>query len=198
MSGIDLLIAIVLGLLGLVLIVTMARIYLRAIFGDTRGWAENYRFRQRERNLKSADQALQSIVTAAGLRLLRESFFLDQVRGDIGLVEKVNAHHMALLERLLRIADEQSKHLPNLAIVEDLIQTRCELMRGYQEAVTGRESMLKNRKRAVPAWALEEYRKKLDQIADQLRTNRKTLEGQLNELFVVLQREKATLQITYH
>ena len=59
---------------------------------------------------------------------------------------------------------------------------------------------MKKRNNKMPEWAFEEYQKKLAVFVDQLDTNRKSIENQLDKVFLSLSAApiKAEEEIIYH
>jgi len=173
-----------------------------ALAGNTRGWGEMSRFKRRELELKNADRLLEVKELSSALKTLESAFFFDQVRTNEQLIEKALGHNLSVLSRLMSIAEGLERSISNAAILEDLVESRCDLMRAFFEAASSREALKRSRKRQVPRWAVEEYEKKLFEIADRLATNRKTLESQIKMAFAAL-REKSRVvndgsEITIH
>jgi hypothetical protein len=173
-----------------------------ALAGNTRGWGELARFRRREQELKSADRMLETKDWSTALGTLEAAFFFDQIRTNEQLIEKALGHNLSVLTRILSVAEGLDRSVANAAILEDLVESRCDLMRAFFEAANAREALKKSRKRQVPRWAFEEYDKKLLEIADRLTTNRKTLESQIKVAFVALRSQSRAVndgsEITIH
>jgi hypothetical protein len=173
-----------------------------ALAGNTRGWGETARFRRKEQDLKNADKLLELKDWSSALAALEGAFFFDQVRTNEQLIEKSLGHNLSVLTRLLSVAEGLDRSVSNAAILEDLVESRCDLMRAFFEAANARETLKKSRKRQVPRWAFEEYDKKLLEIADRLTTNRKTLESQIKITFVALRTQSRAVndgsEITIH
>jgi hypothetical protein len=149
-----------------------------AFFGNAEIWGERARFKRRQETLKKADAAIRAGDFPAALRLIENSYFFDHVKTDLNLIERVLGHHIGALGRLVSIAEEQDRSLANLAVIEDLVHARGDLMRSYAEASTTRSSLEQNRKKPVPRWALDEYEKKMVEIVERLVVNRRSLASQ--------------------
>lgn len=187
------------GAIGLALICILAKILFHALVGDTRGWMEKFRFRQKQKLLKHFDELSARGASGRAFEALRGGFFLDHVYLDADLIDRISGHHAGVLSRISVLAEQNSRSLPNFAVLEDLLQSRCELMRLYVETVTSKRLMSRNPKKQIPRWALDEYRRKLDDIVDRLKTNRHSIESQIKELFSAL-KDSTTGEsgVTYH
>lgn len=184
----SLFIAFIFSAFGLAIVAWTVLVLWSAIVGDTRGWTEKLRFKNKVRLIKSADDMLAGGVTDKAFGLLRDGFFLESVQNDADLIDRIRGHHSGIVSRLMVIAEQRAASIPNLAVVEDLLQSRCELMRLHLETLQGRRQLSRARKREMPQWAKEEYRRKLDDILDRLKTNRRSIESQLSETFSFLKR----------
>ncbi len=170
--------ALIFTVLGAALLYTFVRSLWIAIFGNTRGLGERARFKRREQNLKRADTAIRQGEFLAALKLIEAAFFFDHIRKDQALIDQVVGHHIGVLGRLIAISEEEGHPITGLAVIEDLVHSRGELMRAYMEATSTRDSLGKNRKKAVPRWALDEYDKKMSEILERLSVNKRSLASQ--------------------
>lgn len=185
-----------LGIIGYFVWVTF-----RAVWSTPRGIFERVKVQRKEQLLRTFDRVAKERNLASAVNLLRDAFFLDEIRHSQALIERVNNHHTAILGRLVSLADARSSHLPNLAIVEDLLLSRALLLRGLLET---REILAGARKKSgggsfsQPKWAEQEFSKKLTDLYDKLTTNRRSLQAQLSELFSSLMRAAESNEVTYH
>lgn len=200
MAALTLLPALMLGALGLVLISGILAVLLRASVGDWRALWEGGRIKRRERILLQCDEALAKGDFDAIRRDLRQAFFFDIVSSSSAIVERLNHHHFAVLGRIVAVAEKRAGHLSNLAVVEDLLQTRSFLLRTHLEAFQSiRQIRRKSRfGKKTPEWAMQEFEKKLIETLDRLKTNRQSLITQLDDLFKGLGDLPSEDQVTYH
>jgi hypothetical protein len=162
------------------LVYFMGRSLLVAVLGNTRGVGERNRFKRREERLKLADVSIRKGEYLAALSHLEAAIFFDHVQSDLGLIDKVVGHHIGILGRLITISEEEGCSVSSLAVIEDLIHSRGDLMRAFFDAHRTKESLTKNRKKSVPRWAVEEYSKKMIEILERLATNRRSLSSQFD------------------
>lgn len=190
--------AILFGLVGIGVTIYLLALFADAAVGDARGFSERLRFKQREKHLKTADELIEKGAFLPAFEALRRAFYFEQLRLERELVDKINNHHISILSRVVIVSEKLSRHIPNLAIIEDLLMTRGELMRSFFEARSSREALLKKRSREVPGWALDEYASKLHELKDKLTTNRRSLESQLDKVLDSLKDIPRESEITYH
>jgi len=188
----------IVGLVSCLVLLFLLKILLQAIFGDLRGFAEKIKLKRKEKIIKEVDIFIEKGILDTAFSRLRSCFFFDLATLDPNFIEKVNNHHMGILSRIVVIAEKRAKRLSNIAIIEDLLLSRCEMMRSRLEAFTSRQNLLKKREKPVPEWAVGEYLRKLDEIKDRLITNQKSLESQLAQAFEEIVRDTASNEITYH
>jgi len=200
MQGASLIIPLLLGLLGLLCIGYLLRVLWISLIGDPAGLLERFKFRQKENLLSRADVYIKAAEFESAYSFLRGSFLLDQIKSDIRLVTRLHNHHLAILGRLVGIADRFSAHLDSLPIVEDLLTTRSQLMKSFIEKKIAQQSLAqKNRgKNRPPDWALSEFRNQAKEIREKLAVNRKSLDSQLSKLFLSLGSAKKHEEVTYH
>ena len=151
----------------------------RALGLKPKGWLERLRFRYYTARVEKVDQLLVANRWSEALAVLKECFYLDPIRYEEVLVDKVSNYHQALLSRLVIVAEKQSFHVGNLAILEDLLFMRVEIEREWFEAVANYRALQRKRIKKVPAWAMQEYQAKLIEIQDRLLTNQRTISSQL-------------------
>ena len=185
------------GIVSLAVIFYIAKVFIEALAGNTTGWTERMRFKRKERLLPALDALIEKENWGAALDLIRNSFHFDCIAADPDLIDKVNSHHLGVLSRMVIVAEQKAKHLPNLAIIEDLLISRSDLMRGYIDVLKSKNS-LKKRQKKTPSWAVDEYDKRLDDFIDKLRTNRRSLESQLEKAFLAFSYSEVANEITYH
>lgn len=190
--------AVFFGLIALLMLCYLLVIAFRSCFGDSRSWTEQFRFRQREKVLKIIEGCIERKALAEALKLSWGAFFLDHIKHDSQLVEKVSTHNLSVISKIINISDILGRQLPNLAIIEDLLQTRSELLRAFVETQQTLRALFRSKKKQTPSWALDEYKKKLEELYDRLKTNRRSLESQIKEALGSLQEAQGQSEITYH
>jgi hypothetical protein len=172
-----------------------------AISGDPRQWFEALKVRRRERGLVVADELMRTNHRLEALRKLRAAFFFEHPVFFQSTIERIHAHHMNILSRLLGDAHGRRHQIDNLPIIEDLLASREHLLAGYIEHVAARHNLAARRRRdhkETPAWAIAEFSKKIEDIVDRLNTNRHALESQLDSLIDTLRRIPETEEVTVH
>ena len=200
MSLLSLIIAACFALTGLLLCAIIIRVFYEALIGPQKGWSERRKLRQREKQLATLDGMIGRGDLSAVFKQLRQILFFDLVKHDQDLIELVSSLHFSVLNKLVSISNSQDRHLPELLVLEDLFSSRTSLLRSWGEVASTRESLMKKRNNKMPEWAFEEYQKKLAHFIDQLDTNRKSIESQLDKVFISLSAApaKAEEEIIYH
>ena len=187
-----------LALAALAVLISIVALFYNAIAGEPRAMSERLKFKRREKMVLEADLLIQHDDWQSALKRIRSSFYFEPVRYDEDLVDKISNHHQGLLSRLLIISEKRSRSIANIAIVEDLFLSRCEMMRAWLEALSSYKTLLKKRAGRVPGWALDEYKTKISEIEDRLNVNQKSLNSQLDLLFKALTDTSVTEAVTYH
>ncbi len=192
--------AIILGVVGFGLCALIGWIVLYPLAGNAFHWMGRQKLLRRQKLLMTADLLLKAGDFGSSLPKLRESFVLEIPPLRAAAVEGVAHHNLSILSRLINIAERSGTHIPNLAIVEDLLATRAQLCRALVETTLGKRSLGKKigEKKEVPDWALAEYDKKLAEINDRLVPNRKSLEAKLGDIFTSLSSPPSVSEVTYH
>ena len=197
----DLFAAAILGGLGLALIVALLRLMFASFFGNSGSWLEKYRIKQKENLLERAEVYIKAADFASVSSLLRGAFYLDQIKSDARLVERVHNHHLGILSKIITLADRFNMHLDSLPIVEDLLISRAQLMKTIIEKKAARSTLRKKgseKNRKTPDWALNEFGSQLLDLRDKLGTNRRSLESQIDKLFTGLASARSPDEVTYH
>lgn len=198
MQGLSLLAPILLGAFGLALIVALLRILFASLLGDTVGFFERMRLKQKEGLLSRADVYIKSGDYEAAASFLKGAFCLDPLKRDPRAIERLSNHHLALLGRIVGIADRFSLHLDNLAIVEDLLLSRSQLLKTLLDKRVARDLASKKRRGNGPDWAVAEFDSQIKELQDRVSTNRKSLESQISKLFSALVTSRRADEVTYH
>ncbi len=198
MNLFELIFAIGLCLFAIFIIGYLLFLILRPLIGDPRGLAEKFRIRNREALAKEADLMIEKSDWKEALRLIRNSFYFDNIKSDSALVEKISQHHMGLLSRLMIISDKQGRNLENLAIIEGLLMSRCEIMRAWFEAFSSHRKLVAKHSKKIPSWALDEYRNKIKELEDKLSVNQRSLKSQMDSAYKILSNKMMVEEVTYH
>jgi hypothetical protein len=171
-----------------------------SVFADGLRWMGRQKLTRKEGLLKTADSLIKADSFSEALALLRNAFLLDEMPSSPALIESAAHHHMSILSRLIAISERTSSHIPNLAVVEDLLSTRAQLLRSLHEAETAKKSLKQRRKdkKELPQWAVAEYENRSKDILDKLSTNKKSLTSKLDELFNALSSAPSRQEVTYH
>ncbi|MBN8547693.1 MAG: hypothetical protein J0M12_00110 [Deltaproteobacteria bacterium] len=171
-----------------------------SLFSGGLGWAYRQKLARKERALAAADVLIKNGSFLEALPILKEAFLFDQVPRNPVLIEGISHHHLSIVSRLIAISERTSSHIPNLAVVEDLLSTRSQLQRTLFEALEAKKSLKRRRKekKELPQWALAEYENKAKETLDRLETNRKSLNNKLAEIFSALASAPSSQEVTYH
>lgn len=201
MSSLSLILAACFGITGMLLCAIILRVFYEALIGPQKGWTERWKLRQREKQLHIIDGILESGDISLSLKQLRQIIFFDLIKHDPDLVERVSALHFGVLNKLMALSHLRDQHVPELVVLEDLFSSRTLLLRTWGETIATRNSLMRKRNNKMPGWAFDEYQKKLAEFTDQLDTNRKSIESQLDKVFNTLSSQSpaaAKEEIVYH
>ena len=171
--------------------------------GAEPGMLERRKLKRRQSALEEADRAIDEKRFEVAAQSLRNAVFLDIIQRDLSLIPRVGALHLSLLNKLILLAELRSYQLSNLPLLEELFSTRVQLLKSWNEAkLTRKESRHKKKEagEALPDWAAKEYNKKVEDLADKLKTNRMSIESQLDKLFQELYSADPSndTDVTYH
>ena len=198
--GNPLLPAIVLAIIGFALCAYIGWAVFYPLLANAFHWAGRQKLLRKQKLLMSADELLKTGDFGSALPKLRDSFVLEIPPLRASAVESAAHHNLSILSRLITIAERSGSHIPNLAVVEDLLASRAQLCRALVETTLGKRSLGKKtgEKKDIPEWAVAEFDKKLSEINDRLTTNKKSLEGKLGEIFSSLASPRPASEVTYH
>lgn len=192
--------ALTLALCAVILIAFLVWVMLRTIVVDLTLWLGRQKLSRKQQLLTKADELAQRGLHTDALPVLRSAFIFDHALLNPVLIEGVTHHHLSILSRLIAISEKTSSHIPNLAVVEDLLASRAQISRALHEAHAAKRTLRDRRaeQKELPEWALAEYKKKLSDLRDKLDTNRKSLEVKLSEIFAALSTTPSEQEVTYH
>ena len=195
--------ALLLGLVGLMAILFCLKLLFSGLLGPGGGLVQRARIRYREKLVEDADRLIGlGDLEAAGL-LLRKAFYPEGAGSDLQLIERLSNLNLSILGRIVAIAEKRAQHIENLAIVEDLILSRAQLMR----AVIEKKTLLQGARSAAaehdpaarkPEWVKLQFARLYAEVKDRLDTNQRSLESQLDLLFDNLKRSDQAQQVPYH
>lgn len=194
--------ALLFGLLGAVLLLMIVRGLLTPILGSSvKGLLSRWRINKKIKQLAKIDKAIQLKSLDQALDMLKEAFYLEQVKIDKRFVAYVHNHNVSVLGRVVTVAEKRGGHMHNLALVEGLFQSRRELMESYLETLDVKKAVARKRKeqgKDIPNWSSGGFQEKLDEIRDNIFTNKRSIKAQLQEAFKLLGTMHSQEEITYH
>jgi hypothetical protein len=201
MGNLDTAILVFVLFLSLGIILFVFTLFIRSVVGDIRALPERWKFRKKKRLLLQADELLKTGAVQQAASVLMDAFYLDQIKVDPSLIDPILNHHLDILSRVISVTEKHSRHLENLPILEDLLHSRCQLMKAWFERTYAREKI--RRKKAedgkpAPGWAAQEFVRQLEDIKDKLTTNRRSLLSRLKDLFGSLEKMRLEGEVTYH
>ena len=164
------------------------------LFRDGLSWRDRIKLKRKQSALTRFDLLLQAGEFEQACNALEAAFFLDHVKSGQKFIELIGQHHFSVLGKILGMAEKFSAHLDNLAILEDLLHARTQLMKSYVEKIGAKEALRQKDR----DWAMNEYATQLADIADRLITNRRSIESQIAKLMLALRNIRKQEEITYH
>jgi hypothetical protein len=201
MGNVDTAILVLVTFLSLGIIFVVFTLLIRSVVGDIRALPERWKFRKKKRLLAQADELLKTGSLRQASSVLMDSFYLDQIKVDPSLIDSTLNHHLDILSRVISVTEKHSGHLDDLPILEDLLHSRSQLMKGWFERIYAREKLRRKKAedgRSAPGWAAQEFTRQLDEIKDRLTTNRLSLISRLKDLFGSLEKMRLEGEVTYH
>ena len=201
MGNVDTAILVFVTFISLGIILFVFTLFLRSVVGDVRAVPERWKFRKKKRLLVQADELLKNGEVQQAAGILLDAFYLDQVKVDPSLIDQILNHHLDILSRVISVTEKHSRHLDDLPILEDLLHSRCQLMKGWFERIFAREKIRRKKAengKSAPGWAAQEFSRQLDEIKDKLTTNRLSLLSRLKDLFGSLEKMRLEGEVTYH
>ena len=186
------------GISGLALLVALVWAMARPLLPARRLWPDRSALTRKGKIVEEVDRLIEQDNWSKSIELLRAAIYLEDGKLSPDAAEKANQHNLGILTRLLLISEKRKRRLVSLAVVEDLLLSRRDMQRTLAEAIAGRQSLSRKRGRDVPAWALDEYKRKISDLNDQLVTNRRSLESQFEKLFVELLEAHDPIEVPFH
>lgn len=201
MSFFSYLLAITLGVVGVYIIFYFCKLVVEASVGDLRGFGERTKLKRKENLLTTLRSNSGPVSLPHALLQIRQAFFLDIIKHDSSLLDRIETLHTELLSQIISVADEHSRHAPNLPVLEELLDERLSLLHSYIDIRDTSQSIEKRRSekgREVPSWASDEYSRKLKEVKERLDDNRKSIDSQLKALNSSLSSIATSNEVTYH
>lgn len=193
--------AVLLGLLALGIIGYLLKAFVGPLVQNPLAYLERWHLKKKERFISGlSDEAFEA-------KLLRQQcppetiFFLESLRYNRDMIRFVNFHNLAVLNRLLNVCERRGFLAKNIGLIEELFQSRGELLDSLFKARETHESArskLKTKGQRMPQWGDQEFEKKLVMIGDQVATNRRNIERQLLELFKSFDSLSGSDGVVYH
>lgn len=135
--------------------------------------------------------------------LLKRSIGIRRTHGNLRASEANVSLHEGLLGRIVVLADKFGRDIEQIALVENLLTARRELLRNLEETRETLGSINQRQRekgRETAEWAVSEYTKRLAELKERAATNAQTIEGQFARLLQVLERAPDTAHedVTIH
>ena len=199
MSNIDFIISLVLFLTALSLLAYLVYSATKPILSLFRTFKETSKIKVASQRLASVEKLLNDDEVTKALDILRKTFLFDRFQTQPALLA-LTTHHQETLSKCINAAEQLGGRLENLADVEKILLQRSEMLSIYNKAIYSFESLkLKrtNEGKKVPSWSKEEYKTRVAQIKQELSRNEKSLEEEINKLFMFL-KKRSQENIVYH
>ena len=116
---------------------------------------------------------------------LERSFYLGLVGKSLKLCALVANHNTQVFDRLLTLARTNNKRVSNAEIVEELIESRAQMLAALVECSMSKEKIVakqKARSGATPDWAAAEFDRKANELVDRLGINKRNITEQVTRL----------------
>ncbi len=200
MSFLSLVVAASFGIAGVLFCAIIIRIIYEALIGPKKGWAESWKVRQREKILSQIEKSLDQADLPGSFKLLRQTLYFDHLKYNSELIERISSLNFSVLAKIFDLTKTRDIQASDIEILEGLFSSRTALLRSCGEVLNSRNSLMRKRNNDMPSWAFDEYQKKLSDFSEQLDTNRKSIELQLDRISVSIEKKPASQkdEIVYH
>lgn len=193
----DFFVAAVLILASVALIYFIASSILRPLSSFLFELREKSLISQAAKRLDKVEKLLGEDNFHASLEELRKAFLFDVFRTETGL-KALKDHHQNTLSRCIAAAEQLGGRLENLAYVEKILIERSEILLIYSKAISSYQSLKARREgKKIPTWSKNEFETRIAQIKGELSRNQKSLDEELNKLFMFL-KNRSQENIVYH
>lgn len=164
---------------------------------------ESAQFRMFPNSLSKIDARIEGGQFDEAVQECRGALFLEAIRKDRVLLDRVDAHHDEVLSRLIIISNLMEINSNHVPLMEDLLASRAELLKALIDASSTLEnfkSKVRGDRRGSPSWAINQYEKQVSEILDRLNTNKRSILGVMAEFQQeLLKITKAPSEsVTYH
>ena len=188
--------ALIAALFGLLIIVGVASLFVRALFGfNLQGYFKRFLARRERKLFEEIDRLVAAKDQRAALTLIESGFQFRSVQ-KLDAIQHQLDHNLAVLGKLVMIAEGASQEIEGLPVLEELFEVRSELMRALSEAELKSQSLSK--RAHAPSWGAEEFERKIKDIRDRITTNQRTVEEQISRAVRSLTERGQGDGITYH
>jgi len=197
--------ALVLASIAVAILLWVATTIYKAVPFRPNQMGEKWKLAKRQKAFEAAEASLQKgsagQIPQEALPLFLESFCIETTFEEMEVIGALHQHHQALVGRLIELCSHNSQDLQALEVVEDLLVDRDGLLREYADTKRARSDVTRKQKekgRSPPDWALSEFNKKILDLDDRLKTNAKSLQSKLTELFKTLGNARPSSEVVYH
>lgn len=199
MSDLDFIFAFVLAGAGCFLLAVVLHPILNTLWISVAGRAQSGRIRKAAQKMESIDALIQEKNYRQALTQLEQAVVFD-TPGSVPSAIALKEHYQNILSRCMLIAEEQSGHISNIAIIEQLIFERGELVQLFAKAAESFQRLSNKRGgsgKSLPSWTTAEYQERIKTIQEQLSENHKLLFSSLEKMFAELKTNRSD-EILYH
>ena len=197
MGILDFLIAVLLLAFAVVLVVFIAGSVFKPLFSFLRELKEKVIIDKAIARLEKVEKFRNEDNFNASLQELRKAFLYDIFQTERSL-STLKEHHQNALSRCIAAAEQLGGRLENLGVVEKVLIERSEILVLYTKALSSYQSIRQRREgKKMPSWSKNEFETRIAQIKGELSRNQKTLDEELNKLFMFL-KNRSQENIIYH
>ncbi len=199
MKNIDLIIPLILLLFALCVLTFLVYSAIRPLVSLFKVFKESSKIKLASQKLQNVEKLLEQDKIKKALEELKKTFLVDHFKTEQG-IKALSTHHQEALSSCIAAAEQLGGRLENLAKVENILTERSEMFSIYNKANQSFQS-LKNKRlkegKNIPNWSKEEYKTRIVQVKQELARNEKSLEKELNKLFMFLN-NRSQENIVYH
>jgi hypothetical protein len=188
-------------LLGLGIAAGFIKLVFSALIVNPQHLLDGFTLNRKVHLIQELDREFKAGNFSKALAILEQSFFFSPRLGDTSIIEKIAAHHLEVLNRIVTFSDRHGFHLGPLPALEELLNTRSELFRAKYEVGQTIKTLNYQRifsKHKGPNWALNEFKKKQADLDDRLGVNRQAIRTTVHEIFLILGNTTRGDSVTLH
>ena len=130
-------VACLLGAVGLIIAAVFVKLVLSALFGNPKQLLDTVTLARRHHLLNELDKEFKHGNFSRGLEILEDTFFFNPHLGESTIIEKIAAHHLEVLNRIVSFSDRHGFHLGPLPALEELLANRSDLFKSKFEVHHG-------------------------------------------------------------